>query len=185
MKNPTSSKLKDIIENGETQRVEFKESEKSGLDKEMVAFANSLGGKIYIGITDKGEIKGINITNRLKSQIYDLARNCGDIPISIQEMKKENILVVTVKTGEEKPYSCSSGFYLRKGSNSQKLNKSELMGFIEDAELIEFDTAKCKNFIYKKHFDKKKLFSFLDRTGANYKGRPVLDDVQKLGEINA
>lgn len=132
-----ASNLKFILESGEDHKTEFKESISSGLDKEMVAFANSEGGKIYIGITDKGKIKGVEITNRLKSQIYDMARNCDKSSVSIEEMKKEKVLVVTVKEGSKKPYSCSSGYYIRSGSNSQKLSTEELRDFMREEGLIE------------------------------------------------
>ena len=76
--------LQFILQEGEGFKIEFKESLKN-IDKEIIAFANSSGGKIFIGITDDGKIKGINITNRLKSQIQDLARNCDpEIKIKLE-----------------------------------------------------------------------------------------------------
>jgi len=42
----------------------------------MVAFANSAGGRIFLGIMDNGEVKGVKITNRLKSQVQDIASKC-------------------------------------------------------------------------------------------------------------
>ena len=65
----TSKTLKSILKKGEDHKTEFKEDVYKKLDREIVAFANTSGGKIYIGITDEGEIKGINITNGLKNQI--------------------------------------------------------------------------------------------------------------------
>ena len=170
MKNSISPKLKSILEKGETQKVEFKERAGSGLDKEMVAFANAEGGEIYIGITDKGEVKGVHITNRLRSEIESTAKNCDPkVPISIREIKKEKILIVSVKKSKERPHKCSSGFYKRSGSSSQKLTTEEIREFMEKEELINFDTVRCKNFNYEKHFDKNKLFSFLDRANISYK----------------
>ena len=114
--------LKAILKKGEGHKTEFKESKDKKLDREIVAFANSSGGKIYIGITDEGKIKGVNITNRLKSQIEDIANNCDPkISISFQEIKKEKILIVEVKESREKPHKCSSGFYVRSDSISRKL----------------------------------------------------------------
>ena len=63
--------LEFTIAKGEGQFVEFKES-LSNLDKEIVAFANANGGKIFVGITDNNKIKGINITNKLKSDVQDI-----------------------------------------------------------------------------------------------------------------
>ena len=60
--------LQFILQQGEGQFIEFKENfDSKNLSKEISAFTNASGGKIYLGITDNGEIKGINITNKLKS----------------------------------------------------------------------------------------------------------------------
>lgn len=48
-----------ILRTGESFFVEFKEGVDKNLAKEIVAFSNSQGGRIFIGITDNGEIKGI------------------------------------------------------------------------------------------------------------------------------
>jgi predicted HTH transcriptional regulator len=49
--------LQQILQEGEGQEIEFKESLAS-LDKEMVALANASGGRIFLGITDGRKIKG-------------------------------------------------------------------------------------------------------------------------------
>ena len=67
--------LRRVIEEGEGYKIEFKES-LANLDKELVAFANSSGGRIFLGITDDNEIKGVRITNKFKSQVQDIANNC-------------------------------------------------------------------------------------------------------------
>ena len=56
--------LKILFQEGETHKIEFKES-LEGIDKEIVAFANSSGGMILLGVRDDGTIKGINVTNAL------------------------------------------------------------------------------------------------------------------------
>ena len=67
--------LQQILEEGEGQKIEFKES-LANLDKELVAFANASGGRILVGITDGRKIKGAKISNRLKSQVQDAANSC-------------------------------------------------------------------------------------------------------------
>jgi ATP-dependent DNA helicase RecG len=89
-----------ILEEDEGYRIEFKESMTS-IDKELVAFANSSGGRIFLGITDDKEIKGVNITNKFKSQIQDIANNCQpSIKIILEEF--ENILQPVPSTKEQK-----------------------------------------------------------------------------------
>lgn len=64
-----------FLEEGEGYKIEFKEA-MTNLEKDMVAFSNSSGGKIFLGISDDGKIKGVKITNKIKSQIQDIANNC-------------------------------------------------------------------------------------------------------------
>ena len=53
----TKNELKLVLSEGEGYRIEFKEN-LSNIDREIVAFANSSGGKIFFGISDSGEMKG-------------------------------------------------------------------------------------------------------------------------------
>jgi len=59
-----------ILELGEGQYVEFKESIDKSFPKELVAFANASGGTIYLGISDSGAVKGFAI-NYLKALLSD------------------------------------------------------------------------------------------------------------------
>ncbi|MBU1854896.1 MAG: ATP-binding protein, partial [Nanoarchaeota archaeon] len=48
-----------ILQEGEGLKVEFKQAFDKSLAKEMAAFANSVGGRILLGVEDNGKIKGI------------------------------------------------------------------------------------------------------------------------------
>ena len=176
-----SKNLKFILEKGEDYKTEFKEKPDKNLDREIVAFANSSGGQIYIGITDESKAKGIDITNKLKSQIQDIAKNCDPkVDISLQEIKKEKILIAEVKESNKKPHRCASGFYIRSGASSQKLNTKEIRNFMEEEGVLRFDSLPCKKFLYKEHFDKEKLFYFLDKSKVKYNRRDYLQLVENL-----
>ena len=153
-----------ILEEGEGYKIEFKESYYANIDKEIVAFANASGGRIFIGISDEGKIKGIEITNKLKSQIQDLANNCEpSVKIEIEEFK--NFLIVHVFESVDKPHKCSSGFYNRIGPNSQKMNRNDIIEFVKAEGKIKFDEMICRKFEYDEHFDEKKLNKFLKIAG--------------------
>ena len=98
----TKKELQFILQQGEGLKLEFKESAGS-IDKEIIAFANSNGGSIFLGVDDKGKVKGVNVANKLRSQIQDIARNCDpSIKIALEEF--ENILIIKVDEGKDKPY---------------------------------------------------------------------------------
>ncbi|MDP2908987.1 MAG: ATP-binding protein, partial [Nanoarchaeota archaeon] len=151
--------------------------------REITAFANSSGGKIFLGISDDNKIKGVRITNKLKSQIQDIARNC-DPPVKIGfdsiEIEKKPVLVVIIPEGENKPYQCSLGFYLRQGSNSQKLTRDEIIDFSIGEGKIKFDKQINTKFDFKKDFNEKKLNEYLNLAGIE-KDLDVNDILTNLG----
>ena len=155
--------LKLLREEGEGYLVEFKEKT-ANIDKEMVAFANGSGGKILLGISDNGNIKGIKITNKLKSQIQDIANNC-EPAIKIMMEEFDDILVVHVRSGEDKPYSCSQGFYTRIGPNAQKMKRNQIIEYFQSEGKVRFDELINLSFDYKKDFDKDKFEKFLSIAG--------------------
>lgn len=155
--------LNSILELGEGQFIEFKESLDKSFQKEMVALSNASGGVIYIGITDAGTIKGIKITNRIKSQIQDMAYNC-DPTIIISLTETDNVLVVEVNEGNNKPYSCSSGFFMRMGANSQKMSRDEILALAIKSGKVRYDEQICNNFDWK-DFDNEKFDYYLKIAG--------------------
>lgn len=159
----TDNEFQVILQEGEGYRLEFKES-LSNLDREMVAFANGSGGKLFLGITDDRVVKGVAIDNKLKAQIQDIANNCQPA-VKILFEEYQNILIVHVREGDDKPYKCSTGFYLRVGPNSQKLNRDEIIEFFKAEGKIRYDELVCTRFNFDEHFDAEKLGKFLRLAG--------------------
>lgn len=160
-------KIRLVLQEGEGQTIEFKEN-LSNLDKEMVGFVNSMGGSIFVGINDENKIVGVRQDNTTISQIYDIARNC-DPPIKIHIEKLQNILEIIVREGEDKPYRCKNGFYLRVGVNSQKLTRDEIISFAIGEGKIRFDEQINKEFIFKTDFSTQYYDSFLKLTNISVK----------------
>ena len=124
---PGVSLLSLALSEGEGLSVEFKER-LSNLDREMVAFANTSGGIIYLGVDDSGKIIGIPITNALKSQVTDIAYNIDpSIKITLQVYRQEKVLAIHVPSGIDKPYRCKEGFYIRNGPSTQKLKRDDII----------------------------------------------------------
>jgi ATP-dependent DNA helicase RecG len=158
-----------IIKEGEGYKIEFKEGI-SGLERELVAFANASGGKIFLGVADDGKIRGIKATHELKSQIQDIANNCRPrIKITVEDV--DSVLIINVREGEDKPYECSSGFYKRIGPNSQKMTRNEILEFFKSEGKIRFDELIEPKFSYPKDFDKNGFKRFLQ-----------LAEISKIGD---
>ena len=155
----TQKELAIILQEREEYRIEFKER-LANLDKEMVAFANASGGRIFLGITDEGKIVGTAIDNKIKSQIQDIANNC-DPPIKIKLEEYKNILVIDVREGIDKPHRCASGFYTRTGPNSQKLSRDQIVNFIQAEGKVRYDELIKRNFTAR-DIDPEKIKRFLE-----------------------
>ena len=57
-------------------RILIQEGEGTTLTREMVALANTIGGKILLGVRDDGTVIGKHDSNTLRARIQDIARNC-------------------------------------------------------------------------------------------------------------
>ena len=175
--------LKFLISQGEGYNLEFKECFSASIAKDICAFANANGGKILIGVSDDGKIKGLKITNKLKSQIYDIARNFDPkLAISLEQI--ENVLIVNVPEGRNKPYSVNGKFYLRYGTNSQQLSREEIREFFQKEGLILFDEKVNYDFNLEKDFDKNKFEIFLKRAKISpvLKKEEILENLSLLKE---
>lgn len=93
--------LKQLIQTGEGYHLEFKESLDKSLIEEVCAFANSSGGKVLLGVSDDGEIKGISTDNDILSRIQDVV-NRLEPKLNIKILASDSIIVVDVPQGKEK-----------------------------------------------------------------------------------
>ena len=160
------NRLQLILQEGEGLHVEFKEGVNKQLDREIVAFANTSGGSIFIGINDANEVIGINITNFLRSQIQDIAHNCDPrIQIDLITYSEHKVIEVKVNEGHDQPYRCKDGFYVRQGEITRKLKRDEILNFITTAGAVRFDEALNKNFQFPEDFSEERLQEFLNISG--------------------
>ena len=69
--------LQTLIEQGENQSLEFKSAQvhANSLAKEMVAFANTSGGIILLGVEDDGSISGLPDDKNHEEWVSNIARN--------------------------------------------------------------------------------------------------------------
>ncbi len=158
-----------LLQEGETSMLEYKESLSSGLSRELVAFANTAGGKILLGVRDDGSVKGIEDTNDLRARIQDIARNC-DPPVNVLIERVDNVIIITVRESTEKPVQCSDGFFWRQGATAQKLTRNEIRSFFQKEGAIRFDLSICKIFRYPEDFDRTKFQNWISSSGISSKG---------------
>jgi hypothetical protein len=152
-------------EGGEGLRVEFKPfvppnqsmgspSEKTKIREivtTVVAFANTSGGRIYIGIDDDGTIAGVNrgLAEWGKSNVDDsiLQKYCGALKSRIKEwvhgdvtlvvepvkMPVGVVVIISVSIAESKPVSVNEDgrLYIRKGATNRRLDPDQWVSVLK------------------------------------------------------
>jgi ATP-dependent DNA helicase RecG len=159
-----------LLGEGEGSMLEYKEAFSSSLARELVAFANSTGGKILLGVRDDGAVVGARDTNELRARIEDLARNC-DPPVRVVTERVGDVVVLTVRESESKPVQCREGFFWRQGAATQKLSRDEIREFFRSEGAIRFDLSICPKFRYPEDFDRKKFNEWLSLSRITRPGR--------------
>lgn len=170
----TPTDLRILLQEGEGTTLEFKENLSGSLAREIVAMANTVGGRILLGVRDDGSVAGVTDSNNLRARIQDIARNC-DPPVTVLVEPAGEVVVVHVRESEAKPVQCSEGFFWRQGAVTQKLSRNEIRDFFRAEGAIRFDLAPCPRFRYPQDFDRAKFNAWLRLSGIT--GKPRTEDV--------
>lgn len=129
--------LLDLIQKGESSVVQFKVriNDAYKIGTEMVAFSNTKGGLIVIGVDDKtGEINGLSfeeiaVTNQLLANAAsDNVKPQIFIETETVEVENKNVIVATIVDGLSKPHTDNKGIiWLKNGSDKRKVVAREEM----------------------------------------------------------
>ncbi|MDO8691549.1 MAG: ATP-binding protein [Dehalococcoidia bacterium] len=163
------SDLEILVQEGEGTMLEYKENFSASFARELVALANTLGGKILLGVRDDGTVAGIRDSNVLRARVQDIARNC-DPPVHVLLERVGEVTVVTVRESDAKPVQCSDGFFWRQGAVTQKLSRNEIRDFFRQEGAVRFDLAICSRFQYPRDFDHQKFDAWLDKSSITGRG---------------
>lgn len=128
-------------------RVEFQEGWSQTAQKTLLAFANTIGGDLYFGITDDGITKGLSkkAVNVISRTVQEFCRSEVE-PVLIDMVSTKVIsagnctyvLRVFVDSGEDRPYALkgkryTGGAYVRDGSMSVTATEEEIRDMIRDS----------------------------------------------------
>ena len=141
--------LIELIGLGEDSRTQFKKTitNPDSVAGEIVAFSNSKGGRIIIGVNDQGmvvglspdDIRRINIlisntaTDHVRPSVNPTTEN-----ISISGLV---VMVVSVQEGISKPYADHNGvFWVKSGADKRRVtSREEIQRMLQSADLIHAD----------------------------------------------
>ena len=124
----------------ENQHIEWKESWKDDFLKHICAFANSKGGKLLIGITDQGKIKGAHNPEKLLEDIPNKVLHLLGIIVEVSMLHKNEKPYIEINVVESRvPISYRGLYYIRSGSTTQELKGAYLRQFILRKDNMTWD----------------------------------------------
>ena len=95
----------------ESERTEFKSIVVTDIKKEIIAFANCDGGKIYIGIEDDGTVIGVEDSDSVALQVSNMVRDAikPDLTMFLhyetKEIEQKQVVIIDIQRGTPILYS--------------------------------------------------------------------------------
>ena len=141
----------------ECMNVELKEILTSELKKEVVAFANTCDGIIYIGVSDTGEVIGVENSDDVIERAGASIRNAIKpdvsmyVTLNIEQIENKNIVAIRVQRGVSRPYYIAekglkpSGVYIRQGNSSVPASEDYIRQMIKETDGDSFEKLRSLN----------------------------------------
>ena len=135
----------------ESEKVEFKRLAIDELYKTVIAFANSNGGKLLIGVDDTGKAVGIENIDEEYTRITNSLRDAiaPDITMFLHyRLLDNNVISVEVAEGTAKPYYIKAkglkpaGVYVRQGASSVPASSEQIRSMIKNTDGDCFESAR-------------------------------------------
>ncbi len=136
----------------ESERIEYKSQMIEDLYREVIAFANSNGGVIYIGIDDQGNLTGIDNVDETYTRITNGIRDAiaPDVTMFVRYILQDNkVIQIEVGEGSYKPYYLKSkgmkpnGVYVRHGASSVQASPDQIRKMIKESDGDNFEASRC------------------------------------------
>jgi len=165
-----STELLAIIKGGESSKVQFKERlpHVESLAHELIAFSNSHGGIIIIGVNDKtGELNGLSFgeIQQINRQIVNVASQKVYPPVFLTTetitVDNNQLILVNIEEGVSKPYKDSNGtIYVKNGADKRKVTLNDeiarLLGsrslLADETEIFDTSIKNIDKWLFSDYF---------------------------------
>ena len=133
---------------------EFKREYTDDIKKTVIAFANTNGGEIWIGVADDSTVVGVTHPDATILQVTNAIRDSirPDITMhtlaEIRQFEGKNIVVIHVQRGTACPYYLTGkgirpeGVYVRQGASPAPATESAILKMIKDTGGDSFETTR-------------------------------------------
>lgn len=137
--------------------IELKQIFVEDIKKEIVAFANSQGGSLYIGITDDGAVVGLDNVDETFLQVSNMIRDSikPDVTMFVnyshEVMEEKYVIKITVQKGTNCPYYIAKkglrpeGVYVRQGASSVPASENAIRQMIKETDGDTFENMRSMN----------------------------------------
>ena len=138
----------------ESETIELKEIVVEDIKKEIIAFANSAGGTLYVGVADDGSIVGVDSPDTVTQQISNMVRDSikPDVTMFVRYdtkvVDRKQIVAVEIQRGTERPYYLAKkglrpeGVYVRQGTSSVPATTTAIRRMIKDTDGDSFEAMR-------------------------------------------
>lgn len=181
--------LKKVISQGESETVEFKKppGESKEIIKTISAFANTKGGRIFVGVSNSGRVLSVEIgkdtIERLVNQITQNTDPKVHPHITVEKIDEKQIVIIKVKESSDHLVLASGRPYKRIGKSTLRMSKDEYERVIleKHKDKLYFDSQICKEATLG-DIDNIKVKRFLER--ASFERRLDINPKETLGKLN-
>ncbi|MDF2612637.1 MAG: transcriptional regulator [Clostridia bacterium] len=156
------NKLKQLLKNEEGFKLDFKlklslelESDKKEFVKDVIAIANTPGGRGYIlfGVEDKTRnligIEEVPYNTEEKIQQIISNRSVPPVPVmfEVQDIDNKKIGILTIFKSMQVPHQMlqTGAFYVRRGSTTDKATRHEIANMLQQFGMLSFENVPCRN----------------------------------------
>ena len=138
----------------ESEVVELKAEIVGDICKEVIAFANTKGGTLYIGVSNDGSVVGVKNADQVILQMNNMIRDSikPDVTMFVgyeaQHVSDKDIIAVTIQKGTDRPYYLSSkglkpsGVYVRNGTSSDPATDTAIRRMIKETDGDSFESMR-------------------------------------------
>lgn len=135
----------------ESDTIELKSKVTSNLCKEIIAFANTKGGTIYIGYDDNSNLIGVEDAKSELDKISNMIADSIDpnlilnITMEIIEELEKEIIIIKVLKGTNRPYYLKSkgmtpeGVYIRCGATNKQATRDDIINMMLEDNGVRFE----------------------------------------------
>ena len=137
--------------------VELKQEVNADFKKEVIAFANTDGGEIYVGVAKDGSVVGVPKAEQVMEQIGNMIRDgikpdlSGYTAIEAVPERDKTVVKVTVLRGAKRPYHLTekglkpTGVFIRHGVSSVPAAEEMIRELLRESDGVTFDKSRCIN----------------------------------------